>query len=96
VWPPGKSIIFGNSVGHTAFSHKEAEDRKWFCAFLRLKDLQKMVSKLRGIQRLLEVNYFALLVLANVFAATSNVPIFLGSSLWFISDVSKSLNKEAR
>jgi len=55
-----------------------------------------MVSKLRGIQRLLEVNYFALLVLANVFAATSNVPIFLGSSLWFISDVSKSLNKEAR
>lgn len=46
---------------------------------------------MRGTQRMLEVTYFAMLIISNAFAATSTVPIFLGSSLWFMSDLSIGL-----
>jgi uncharacterized membrane protein YhhN len=46
---------------------------------------------MKGLQRVLEVCYFGMLILSNLFAATSTVPIFLGSSLWFMSDLSIGL-----
>lgn len=53
--------------------------------------LRWVFPKLRGVGRILEVSYFAMLIIANVFAATSYVPVFLGSSLWFMSDLSIGL-----
>src|SRR5262245_6413925 len=47
--------------------------------------------KLQGGQRILEVSYFAMLIITNVFASTSYVRVFLGSSLWFMSDLSIGL-----
>jgi len=44
--------------------------------------------------RILEVSYFAMLIISNVFASTSTVPIFLGSSLWFMSDLSIGLGSK--
>jgi uncharacterized membrane protein YhhN len=46
---------------------------------------------MKGLQLVLEVCYFGMLILSNLFAATSTVPIFLGSSLWFMSDLSIGL-----
>jgi YhhN family len=46
---------------------------------------------MKGLQRVLEVCYFGMLIVSNLFAATSTVPIFLGSSLWFMSDLSIGL-----
>src|SRR5262245_47807119 len=48
--------------------------------------LRWVLPKLQGAERILEVTYFGLLIVANVFASTSYVPVFLGSSLWFMSD----------
>src|SRR5215212_2183315 len=53
--------------------------------------LRWVLPKLRGSERILEVTYFGLLIVANVFASTSYVPVFLGSSLWFMSDLSIGL-----
>jgi len=53
--------------------------------------LRWVLPRLRGFERVLEVSYFGLLIIANVFAATSYVPVFLGSSLWFMSDLSIGL-----
>jgi len=53
--------------------------------------LRWVLPKLQGGERILEVTYFALLIVANVFASTSYVPVFLGSSLWFMSDLSIGL-----
>ena len=53
--------------------------------------LRWVLPKLRGGERILEVSYFGLLIIANVFASTSYVPVFLGSSLWFMSDLSIGL-----
>jgi uncharacterized membrane protein YhhN len=53
--------------------------------------LRWVLPKLRGGERVLEVSYFGLLIIANVFASTSYVPVFLGSSLWFMSDLSIGL-----
>jgi hypothetical protein len=53
--------------------------------------LRWVLPKLRGFERILEVSYFGLLIIANLFAATSYVPVFLGSSLWFMSDLSIGL-----
>jgi YhhN-like protein len=53
--------------------------------------LRWVLPKLHGGERILEVSYFALLIIANVFASTSYVPVFLGSSLWFMSDLSIGL-----
>lgn len=46
---------------------------------------------MHGTQRVLEVCYFGMLILSNLFAGTSTVPILLGSSLWFMSDLSIGL-----
>ena len=53
--------------------------------------LRWVLPRLRGFERILEVTYFGLLIVANVFASTSYVPVFLGSSLWFMSDLSIGL-----
>ena len=50
-----------------------------------------VLPRLHGAERILEVTYFGLLIVANVFASTSYVPVFLGSSLWFMSDLSIGL-----
>ena len=53
--------------------------------------LRWVLPKLHGADRILEVIYFGLLIVANIFASTSLVPVFLGSSLWFMSDLSIGL-----
>ena len=53
--------------------------------------LRWVLPKLSGGERILEVSYFGLLIVANVFASMSYVPVFLGSSLWFMSDLSIGL-----
>lgn len=53
--------------------------------------LRWVLASLHGVERVLEVIYFGLLIIANVFASTSYVPVFLGSSLWFMSDLSIGL-----
>lgn len=53
--------------------------------------LRWVLPKIKGTQRLLEVFYFGILIVSNVMASTSNVPVFLGSSLWFMSDLSIGL-----
>ena len=54
--------------------------------------LRWVLPKLRGADRILEVIYFGLLIVTNIFASTSSVPVFLGSSLWFMSDLSIGLS----
>jgi len=54
--------------------------------------LRWVLPKLRGAERILEVTYFGMLIVANIFASTSTVPVFLGSSLWFMSDLSIGLS----
>lgn len=56
--------------------------------------LRWVLPKLKGAQRILEVFYFAMLITSNVFASTSSVPVFLGSSLWFMSDLSIGLGSK--
>ena len=53
--------------------------------------LRWVLPKLHGVERILEVSYFAMLIITNVFASTSYIPVFLGSSLWFMSDLSIGL-----
>jgi len=53
--------------------------------------LRWVLPQLRGAERILEVIYFGLLIVANVFASRSYLPVFLGSSLWFMSDLSIGL-----
>lgn len=53
--------------------------------------LRWVLPRLHGGERILEVIYFGMLIVANVFASTSNVSVFLGSSLWFMSDLSIGL-----
>ena len=48
--------------------------------------------KIPRSRRLLELAYFSLLIISNFFAATSNAAVFLGSSLWFMSDLSIGLS----
>jgi uncharacterized membrane protein YhhN len=49
-------------------------------------------SKIPQKRRVLELCYFALLIASNYFASTSNAAVFLGSSLWFMSDLSIGLS----
>ena len=56
--------------------------------------LRWVLPMMKGAQRILEVSYFAMLIISNVFASTSTVPIFLGSSLWFMSDLSIGLGSK--
>jgi hypothetical protein len=53
--------------------------------------LRWVLPRLHGFERVLEVIYFGLLIIANLFASASYVPVFLGSSLWFMSDLSIGL-----
>jgi len=53
--------------------------------------LRWVLPRLRGFERILEVVYFGLLIVSNLFASMSYVPVFLGSSLWFMSDLSIGL-----
>lgn len=48
--------------------------------------------KIPKSRRKLEVFYFSLLIISNFFASTSNAAVFLGSSLWFMSDLSIGLS----
>jgi len=54
--------------------------------------LRWVLPSISGSRRILEVSYFGILIVSNIFASTSNVPIFLGSSLWFMSDLSIGLS----
>jgi hypothetical protein len=54
--------------------------------------LRWVLPKLHGAERILEVSYFAMLIITNIFASGSHVPVFLGSSLWFMSDLSIGLS----
>ena len=53
--------------------------------------LRWVVPKIKG-SRILEVSYFGILIISNVFASGSNVSVFLGSSLWLMSDLSIGLS----
>lgn len=48
--------------------------------------------KIPKSRRKLELAYFTLLIVSNFFASTSNAAVFLGSSLWFMSDLSIGLS----
>jgi uncharacterized membrane protein YhhN len=53
--------------------------------------LRWVLPLLKGSERTLEVAYFAMLIISNVIASSSLVTVFLGSSLWFMSDLSIGL-----
>ncbi|HEY0762173.1 MAG TPA: lysoplasmalogenase family protein [Pyrinomonadaceae bacterium] len=53
--------------------------------------LRWVLPRIKGVERILEVVYFGMLIVANIFASSSLVPVFLGSSLWFMSDLSIGL-----
>jgi uncharacterized membrane protein YhhN len=48
--------------------------------------------KIPAPRRKLELFYFSLLIISNFFAGFSNAAVFLGSSLWFMSDLSIGLS----
>lgn len=54
--------------------------------------LRWVLPKIHRAERILELAYFGMLIGANIFASTSYVPVFLGSSLWFMSDLSIGLS----
>ena len=56
--------------------------------------LRWVLPLLKGKARILEVFYFGMLILTNILASTSTVSVFLGSSLWFMSDLSIGLSEE--
>ena len=56
--------------------------------------LRWVLPRLQGTERILEVTYFGMLIVTNIFASTSYVPVFLGSSLWFMSDLSIGLSEK--
>jgi uncharacterized membrane protein YhhN len=51
-----------------------------------------VLPKIPPSRRKLELAYFGLLIVTNFFASTSNAAVFLGSSLWFMSDLSIGLS----
>lgn len=46
----------------------------------------------KGIGSGVEIGYFCVLIISNIIASTTTIPIFLGSSLWLMSDLSIGLN----
>src|SRR6185503_2232406 len=56
--------------------------------------LRWVFPMMKGSERILEVSYFSMLIISNIFASTATVPIFLGSSLWFMSDLSIGLGSK--
>jgi len=55
--------------------------------------LRWVVPQLTGANRILEPVYFGFLVVSNIIASETTVPIFLGSSLWLMSDLSIGLSE---
>jgi uncharacterized membrane protein YhhN len=51
-----------------------------------------VLPKIPKSRRKLELFYFSLLIISNFFAGHSNAAVFLGSSLWFMSDLSIGLS----
>ena len=51
-----------------------------------------VLPKIPKTRRKLELFYFSLLIITNFFAGHSNAAVFLGSSLWFMSDLSIGLS----
>ena len=51
-----------------------------------------VLPKIPKSRRKLELAYFGLLIVSNFFASHSNAAVFLGSSLWFMSDLSIGLS----
>jgi uncharacterized membrane protein YhhN len=51
-----------------------------------------VLPKIPQSRRKLELFYFSLLIISNFFAGHSNAAVFLGSSLWFMSDLSIGLS----
>ena len=62
-------------------------------AFFILRWVIPLIPKSR---RVLEIPYFGLLILSNILSATCSVPLFLGSSLWFMSDLSIGLSSRVQ
>ncbi len=56
--------------------------------------LRWVLPKIKGSRRILEISYFGVLIVSNVIASSSHVPIFLGSSLWLMSDLSIGLSND--
>jgi uncharacterized membrane protein YhhN len=54
--------------------------------------LRWVIPTLKGIPLIAEVSYFGILIISNAIASTTSVPIFLGSSLWLMSDLSIGLS----
>ena len=54
--------------------------------------LRWVLPKIKGHRRILEVAYFGILIISNLIASASRVPVFLGSSLWLMSDLSIGLS----
>ena len=51
-----------------------------------------VLPSIPSARRKLELAYFSLLIISNFFASGSNAAVFLGSSLWFMSDLSIGLS----
>lgn len=52
-----------------------------------------VLPKIKSTWRAPAVAYLLVLVVSNVFAATSVVPVFLGSTLWLLSDLAIGLGR---
>ena len=52
-----------------------------------------LLPKIKGSLRLPAVGYLCLLLVSNVLASTSLVPVFLGSTLWLLSDLAIGLGR---
>jgi hypothetical protein len=52
-----------------------------------------LFTKVKTSLRMPALSYLAILVVSNVIASTSLVPIFLGSTLWLISDLSIGISR---
>lgn len=52
-----------------------------------------VLPKVKSSLRILAVAYLCLLVVSNVIAATSLVPVFLGSTLWLLSDLAIGIGR---
>ena len=52
-----------------------------------------VLPKIRSSLRLPAIAYLFILLASNIIASTSLVPIFLGSTLWFLSDLSIAIGR---
>jgi uncharacterized membrane protein YhhN len=52
-----------------------------------------VLPKIRRSLRIAAVSYLVVLVVSNLIASTSLVPVFLGSTLWLMSDLSIGLSR---